>query len=88
MLAAQADAARVRSFSPAYVEVDIPDDSPAGPWPDGPLSLSPTVVDDQGEAIGSILIWIAGGRISLLEQPWYTDEPPGSWPPAERVRLE
>jgi hypothetical protein len=88
VLAAQAHAARVRSFSPTYIELDIPAACPGGPWPDGPLSLSPTVVDDQGEAIGSILIWVAGGRISLLEQPWYTDEPPSSWPPMERVQLK
>ena len=88
VLAAQARVARVTSFSPTYIDVDVPDDCPTGPWPDGPLPLSPTVVGDRGEVIGSLLIWIAGGRISLLEQPWYTEEPPTSWPSLERVQWE
>lgn len=88
VLAVQSRTARVRAFSPTYVELDVPSDSPAGPWPDGPLSLSPTVVDGRGEVIGSILIWVAGGRISLLEQAWYTDQPPTGWPPVERVHLD
>jgi hypothetical protein len=43
------------------------------------------VLNEQGEAIGSIFVWITGGRLSLLEQSWYTDEPPTDWPPLERV---
>jgi hypothetical protein len=87
-LAEQARVARVKSLSPTYIEVDISGECPTGPWSDGPLPLSPTVLDEQGEAIGSIFVWVAGGRLSLLEQPWYRDEPPTDWPSLERVEWE
>jgi hypothetical protein len=87
VLAKQAAAARITSASPTYIDVEVPLSCPAGPWSDGPLSLSPTVVDDRGQAVGSILVWVSGGRISFLEQPWYTDDPPTDWPSIERIRL-
>jgi len=86
VLAEQARSARVRSFSPTYIEVEVPAECPDGPWSDGALSLSPSVVDEQGRTVGSILVWVAAGRISLLEQPWYSDDPPTHWPRPEQLR--
>ena len=86
-LAAQAGAARATSVSLTYIDVEVPADCPLVPGPDGPLPLSPTVVDEYGNPAGSILVWISDGRISMLEQAWYTDAPPTHWPPLDRVRF-
>ena len=86
-LAMQAAAAQATSVSPTYIEVEVPAECPLGPWPDGPLPLSPTVVDEHADPVGSILVWVSDGRISLLEQAWYTDAPPTQWPLPNRVRV-
>lgn len=87
-LASQARLACVKAWTSTYIEVGFPSQAPTGLWPDGPLRLSPTVIDDRGIAIGSILVWVACGRISLVKQSWYTDEPPTDWPPLDRVQFK
>ena len=86
-LAAQAEVARTTSVSPTYIDVEVPANCPLVPEPDGPLPLSPTVVDEHDNPVGSILVWISDGRISLLEQAWYTDAPPTHWPTLDRVQF-
>lgn len=86
-LAAQAEAARATSVSPTYIEVEVPAECQLVTEPDGPLPFSPTVVDENGEPVGSVLVWISAGRIALLEQAWYTDAPPTHWPPVDRLRF-
>jgi hypothetical protein len=87
-LAQQARVAWTVSESPAYIELKLPGGTPLGPWPNGPLALSPTVVDQQGQALGGILVWVEEGAISLLEQFWYTDAAPLSWPLLDNVRFQ
>ena len=37
--------------------------------------------------VGEILLWIRDGLWIGLEQAWFTDEPPASWPDPAQVRL-
>lgn len=85
VLARQVRVARAVAVSPTYVEIDIPPGCALGSWPDGPLSPSPTLVDSAGQAVGSVLAWVSGGKLTLLEQTWYTDDPPFEWPPVDRL---
>lgn len=43
------------------------------------------VEDDSGKALGTILLWIHGGRLSALEYAWVTDDPPTELPPDEWI---
>ncbi|WP_219108472.1 hypothetical protein [Austwickia sp. TVS 96-490-7B] len=86
-LAIQARHARVLNYSPTYIDLNIPERCDSGSWPDGPLDIKPLVTDRQGEPVGEVLLWVSSGRITLLEQAWFTDDPPTAWPSMENVRI-
>lgn len=86
-LAAQARHARVTAYSPTYIDLEVPRDCDPGIWVDGPLDIKPLVTDQAGEPVGEVLVWVSGGRMTLLEQSWFTDDPPTRWPSIERVRI-
>ncbi len=51
-----------------------------------PAPLSPTVVDERGEPIGELLLWLdAQGYLNCLEYAWFSDEMPTVLPPPSRV---
>ena len=54
--------------------------------PDGPAPGSALVYECE-QLVGELLVWIRDGRLIGLEQAWYTDDPPQSWPPPEMVRI-
>jgi len=52
-----------------------------------PVPSTPIVVDEHGEPIGQLLLWLdAQGYINGLEYAWFTDEMPIVLPPPEHVR--
>lgn len=54
---------------------------------DGPLPVRAVVVGDEGELVGELLVWMAGGFISALEYAWYTDDPPRGLPRPEQIHV-
>ena len=86
-LTVQARHARVTAYSPTYIDLDIPTNCDPGKWADGPLEIQPLVTDQAGEPVGEILVWVSAGRMTLLEQAWFTDDPPTTWPSIESVRI-
>jgi len=86
VLIRQGDEAQFTSYSPTYVDVEVEQRVPDGPWRDGPLPVDVDVIDDDGNAVGEILIWIKNGRIELFEQVWWTDYSPESWPDSDHIR--
>lgn len=86
-LAAQARHARVTAYSPTYIDLDVPSSCDPGTWADGPLDIKPLITDKAGEPVGEVLVWVFGGRMTLLEQAWFTDDPPETWPSIESVRI-
>lgn len=44
-----------------------------------------SVVNDQDEVTGVILIWLESGFLAGLEYAWHTDEPPKVWPKDEQI---
>lgn len=86
-LTVQARRARVTAYSPTYIDLEVPSSCDAGHWADGPLDVKPLVTDEEGEPVGEVLVWVSGGRVTLLEQAWFTDDPPTTWPAIERVSV-
>lgn len=86
-LAVQARHARVTAYSPTYIDLEVPSSCDLGTWSDGPLDVKPLVTGEAGEPAGEVLVWISGGRMTLLEQAWFTDDPPTVWPSIENVRV-
>lgn len=84
----QAQSARVTSYSPTMVDVIVPEDRPVSSLPDGPTPGHALVVDATGELIGEVLVWIRGGRLIGLEQAWFTEYPPATWPEPSQIRLQ
>ncbi|GAB3622378.1 hypothetical protein GCM10027418_04600 [Mariniluteicoccus endophyticus] len=79
-LVAQADAATViAEISGRSVDVDVSHDLPAISLPNGPVHPVPAVVVD-GKLCGELIVWVRGGRLIGVEQPWFGDEPPTEWP--------
>jgi hypothetical protein len=82
----QAEAATVIRYSATMLDVEVPSDIPVVDLPDGPAPAT-ALVYDQGQLVGELLVWIRDGRLIGLEQAWYTDDPPQSWPSPEMVRI-
>jgi hypothetical protein len=87
-LASQASAAKATAYSATYIDVRVPDSAVRGEWRDGPLDIKPLVVNELGEPIGEVLVWVNAGRMTLLEQAWFTDDPPTDWPTLDLVRIK
>lgn len=54
---------------------------PPAPGVPSPLRNGPSVVDEQGDPIGMLLLWLDdAGYIDCLEYAWVTDERPAELP--------
>ncbi|WNZ10885.1 hypothetical protein [Streptomyces sp. 11x1] len=60
-------------------------DFPIAPIPSGVAPVEAVVVDDSGELVGEILLWVRAGVLSGLEYAWYDDESPSSLPGVNRI---
>ncbi|GAA1332434.1 hypothetical protein GCM10009660_06910 [Catellatospora bangladeshensis] len=69
----------------ASVDLRVADDAPPAPVPDGVVPVTCTVIDEEGELIGEIILWTEAGMLSGLEYAWYGDEPPTSLPEVDRI---
>ena len=68
------------------MDIRVVGECPAAIGVPSPAPLSPTVVDERGEPIGELLLWLdARGYINCLEYAWFTDEMPTVLPPPSRV---
>jgi hypothetical protein len=84
----QLPATRVLGGLPTFLDLAVAPSAPRSRCPDGPLPGSAVVLDDSGQPIGEILVWVEHGYLSAVEYAWYTDEPPLEWPSPEALRLE
>lgn len=82
----QAIAATVVRESPTMVDVTVSADVELVELDDGPAPVRALVY--QGDTLsGEVLVWVRGGRLIGLEQAWYTDDSPQSWPSPDQVRV-
>ena len=84
---AQATSASVMSQTPMMIDLSVPDGLTPIDLADGPLPVRALVYDGE-DLVGEVLVWVRAGRLIGLEQAWYTDDPPSSWPEVRRVRVE
>lgn len=82
----QAEVATVVRSSSTMLDVGMSSDVPVVDLPDGPVPGSALVYEGK-QLVGELLVWIRDGRLIGLEQAWYTDDPPQSWPHPEMVRV-
>jgi hypothetical protein len=87
-LRAQLVAATVADGSATHLDVSVPAESPRLELPDGPLATVATVVGEDGELVGEVLVWLREGLMVGVEQTWYGDEPPTGWPDLAHVRID
>jgi hypothetical protein len=85
-LVRQAEAATIVRGSPTMVDVVVPAELPGVSADDGPLPRQ-ALVHDGDQLVGEILVWIRAGRLIGLEQTWFTEDSPTTWPAPDRVRL-
>lgn len=86
ILKEQASQAFIVHESPGrMLEVRLPPDVPVLSVGDGPLPPA-TVVDRGDRTVGEFIVWVKGGRLDLLERPWFTDEAPDAWPDVSQLR--
>lgn len=83
----QAEDATVVRYSATMLDVEVPSDLPPVDLPDGPTPIK-ALVHDGDQLVGELLVWVRAGRLIELEQAWYTDEPPTSWPTPDRVVVQ
>jgi hypothetical protein len=57
----------------------------ASAFPDGPIPLSMLVLNDAGDSVGELLIWVQHGFLSGLEFAWWTDCAPVDLPSSDHV---
>jgi hypothetical protein len=69
-----------------YYDYRVPPPYPAI-HPDGPIPVEVDVVDQSGEPVGLLLLWVKGGALGFLEHAWYLDEMPTELPPIELVKF-
>ncbi len=83
----QAEVATVVRYSPTMLDLTVPADVAEVDLPDGPAT-GRALVYDRDHLVGEVLVWLRGGRFIGLEQAWYADYPPVSWPSPDMVRVE
>jgi hypothetical protein len=75
-----------QSGSPSF-DLAVSEDSAAAPVADGVLPVDAFAYDSDGEYLGEVIIWIAGGKLAALEYAWITDASPRALPPVEQLRI-
>ncbi|MEU7405862.1 MULTISPECIES: hypothetical protein [unclassified Streptomyces] len=84
----QLDRVRVVAlWGPDSVSADlrVVGDAPRAALRTGAVPATATVVDEEGEPAGEIILWTDSGMLSGLEYAWYGDEPPASLPGPDRI---
>jgi len=65
-----------------------PDSASQSPLADGPTPARAIIVDESGELLGELIVWVRSGRLSALEYAWVTDEMPDRLPSVDEITIE
>ena len=84
-LVAQAASISSAEGSVTMVEFTVDPVTPFADIVNGPLDVTPAVIGPTGEPEGELLLWLTGGRLTTLEQPWWTADPPTELPRLDRL---
>jgi len=83
----QAKSARILSYRPTVIGLEVAADVPAIPARDGPLP-GRAMVYEGSSLVGEVMLWVEGGRLTGMEQAWYADHAPDRWPSPDHIRVE
>lgn len=86
ILQRQAEHATVVRCTATMLDVEVPSGMPIVELSDGPAPCVALVYDGE-QLVGELLVWVRDGRLIGLEQAWYTDDPPKSWPSPDTLRV-
>lgn len=78
-LVKQASVACIVKSTATMIDVEVPTGLPKVDLPNGPLPGQNLVVKND-ELVGEFIVWVREGVLIGVEQSWYTDTPPTSWP--------
>jgi len=85
-LRVQASAATVTRHTPTMIDLAVPDGLAPVDLADGPLPVE-ALIHEGIELLGEIIVWVRAGHVTGIEQAWYTDDPPSTWPKPARVQI-
>jgi hypothetical protein len=79
----------VATWAPGSVSVDLRVLEPVSrtSLATGLVPVDAQVLDECGEYVGELLVWVEDGVLAGLEYAWITDEMPAVLPTVERIRL-
>ncbi|MCL2483587.1 MAG: hypothetical protein FWF43_09290 [Propionibacteriaceae bacterium] len=80
----QARSARIIDLSTTRIHLEPDPGLPVVPIPNGPLPWW-ACVEKEDQPLSEVMLWFRDGRLTELEQPWYTDDLPSAWPLASQV---
>jgi hypothetical protein len=90
-LRAQLEVARVTrhwgSGESPSIDLEVPATTPAAPIAEPVLPVDAHVLDDRGEYVGELIVWLSRGRLAALEYATITGEAPRSLPEPSTLRL-
>jgi hypothetical protein len=69
------------------IDLSVDEAARSSELPDGVVPVDAHVVDNSGQYVGELIVWIADGRLTGLEYAWITDTPPEVLPDIATIRL-
>jgi hypothetical protein len=87
-LRAQIRVTQVVTGSPTFPHFDVGAAARVLDVPDGPLPVRTSVIGDDGQFDGELLVWVEAGLLSALEYAWVTDQPPAALPQPSRLAFD
>jgi hypothetical protein len=82
----QSTVAEVLGGPLTMLELVVPHSQASALIPDGPLPVRAVAFDDDGSALGELVVWVSGGYLSAIEYAWYTDSVPTELPAPGQLR--
>ena len=72
--------------SPSF-DISVPAIAQAAQISDGVAPVNAYVINQEGEYIGELVLWIGNGRLTGFEYAWVTDFPPSRLPQVSQIRV-
>lgn len=70
----------VHGDSDLQLDLAVPAGHARSRFTNGPIPTRTLVVDDEGDPVGEVIVWVKDGYLSGLEYAWFTDEKPVALP--------
>jgi hypothetical protein len=75
------------SLDSTSVDFRVPNATARSPQRSGIIPLNAHVLNESGDYVGELLVWLEDGLLAGLEYAWVTDDMPTVLPDVEQIRL-